>query len=275
MAADSVHGSTGSPRTEIDAVHGSTGSPRTAHVRALQHALPQPALRLGLRQIDGLPQACAERIMAARRERSFADVRDLVERAALNRFEQARLADADALRSLSGHRHRARWDVEALTVPTPLLGQARIAEEKVELVQPSLFDDVIADYERVGLSLKAHPVSLVRNQLQSRRVVSAKSLEQRPDGARVRIAGLVTVRQRPQTASGVTFVTLEDETGVVNIVVWRRLADAQRRVLRESRLLALDGRIERADGVQHVVAERLHDYSALLDGLGSQSRDFH
>ncbi|MBI2398169.1 MAG: error-prone DNA polymerase [Xanthomonadales bacterium] len=239
------------------------------------HSDPVFALRLGLRQIDGLPRACAERIMAARRERSFADVRDLVERAALNRFEQARLADADALRSLSGHRHRARWDVEALTAPTPLLGQARIAEEKVELVQPSLFDDVIADYERVGLSLKAHPVSLVRNQLQSRRVVSAKSLEQRPDGARVRIAGLVTVRQRPQTASGVTFVTLEDETGVVNIVVWRRLADAQRRVLRESRLLALDGRIERADGVQHIVAERLHDYSALLYGLASQSRDFH
>ncbi|MBK6728117.1 MAG: error-prone DNA polymerase [Xanthomonadales bacterium] len=258
-----------------DAVHGSTGSPRTAHVRALQHALPQPALRLGLCLIKGLAEECGQRIMDARRERPFIDVRDLVERARLDRSKQARLADADALRSLSGHRHRARWDVEALTAPTPLLGQARIAEEKVELVQPSLFDDVITDYDRVGLSLKAHPVSLVRSQLQSRRVVSAKSLEQRPDGARVRIAGLVTVRQRPQTASGVTFVTLEDETGVVNIVVWRRLADAQRRVLRESRLLALDGRIERADGVQHVVAERLHDYSALLDGLAAPSRDFH
>ncbi len=258
-----------------DSVHGSTGSPRTAHVRALQHALPQPALRLGLRLINGLGVDCGQRIMDARRERPFFDVRDLVERARLDRFEQARLADADALRSLSGHRHRARWDVEALTAPTPVFGQARINEETVELVQPSLFDDVIADYERVGLSLKAHPVSLVRSQLQSRRVVSAKSLGQRPDGARVRIAGLVTVRQRPQTASGVTFLTLEDETGTLNIVVWRRLAETQRRVLRESRLLALDGRIERADGVQHVVAERLHDYSALLDGLAARSRDFH
>jgi len=233
------------------------------------------ALRLGLRLIKGLAEDCGKRIMDARRERPFFDVRDLVERARLDRFEQARLADADALRSLSGHRHRARWDVEALTAPTPVFGQARINEETVELVQPSLFDDVIADYERVGLSLKAHPVSLVRSQLQSRRVVSAKSLGQRPDGARVRIAGLVTVRQRPQTASGVTFLTLEDETGTLNIVVWRRLAETQRRVLRESRLLALDGRIERADGVQHVVAERLHDYSALLDGLAARSRDFH
>ena len=233
------------------------------------------ALRLGLRLIKGLAEDCGKRIMDARRERPFFDVRDLVERARLDRFEQARLADADALRSLSGHRHRARWDVEALTAPTPVFGQARINEETVELVQPSLFDDVIADYERVGLSLKAHPVSLVRSQLQSRRVVSAKSLGQRPDGARVRIAGLVTVRQRPQTASGVTFLTLEDETGTLNIVVWRRLAETQRRVLRESRLLALDGRIERVDGVQHVVAERLHDYSALLDGLAARSRDFH
>ncbi len=237
--------------------------------------LEDEALRLGLRQIDGLPQACAERIMAARRDQPFADVRDLVERAALNRFEQARLADADALRSLSGDRHRARWDVEALAAPTAVFGQARIAEEAVALIQPSLFDDVSADYARVGLSLKAHPVSLVRKQLRARRALSAAEIAQRPHDARVRVAGLVTVRQRPGTASGVTFVTLEDETGVVNLVVWLRVAEAQRRVLLESRLLAVDGRVQRANGVQHVVAERLHNYNTLLGDLATRSRDFH
>jgi error-prone DNA polymerase len=237
--------------------------------------LETEALRLGLRQIDGLPQACAERIMAARRVRAFADVRDLVERAALNRFEQARLADADALRSLSGDRHRARWDVQALAVPTAVFGQARIAEDAVTLTQPSLFDDVAADYARVGLSLKAHPLSLVRKPLRARRVLSAAEVAQRPHDARVRVAGLVTVRQRPGTASGVTFVTLEDETGNVNLVIWLRIAEAQRRVLLESRLLAVDGRVQRANGVQHVVAERLHNYSALLGDLATRSRDFH
>ena len=233
------------------------------------------ALRLGLRQIDGLPRDCAERIMAARRVRAFADVRDLVERAALNRFEQARLADADALRSLSGDRHRARWDVQALAAPTAVFGQARIAEETATLTQPSLFDEVAADYARVGLSLKAHPVSLVRQPLRARRVLSAAEVAQRPHDARVRVAGLVTVRQRPGTASGVTFVTLEDETGVVNLVIWLRVAEAQRRVLLESRLLAVDGRVQRANGVQHVVAERLHNYNALLGDLATRSRDFH
>ncbi|MBP6077800.1 MAG: error-prone DNA polymerase [Xanthomonadales bacterium] len=237
--------------------------------------LEAEALRLGLRQIDGLPRDCAERLMAARREQPFADVRDLVERAALNRFEQARLADADALRSLSGDRHRARWDVEALAAPTAVFGQARIVEESVTLTQPSLFDDVAADYARVGLSLKAHPVSLVRKPLRARRVLSAADVAQRPHDARVRVAGLVTVRQRPGTASGVTFVTLEDETGIVNLVIWLRLAEAQRRVLLESRLLAVDGRVQRANGVQHVIAERLHNYTALLGDLATRSRDFH
>jgi error-prone DNA polymerase len=290
--ASSVHGSTGSPRTEqaaarpelvkgrcdavASSVHGSTGSPRTEQGAVRPEPVEgQPTLRLGLRQIDGLPQACAERIMAARRIRAFADVRDLVERAALNRFEQARLADADALRSLSGDRHRARWDVEALAAPTAVFGQARMAEETVTLTQPSLFDDVSADYARVGLSLKAHPVSLVRKQLRARRALSATDIAQRPHDARVRVAGLVTVRQRPGTASGVTFVTLEDETGTVNLVVWQRVAEAQRRVLLESRLLAVDGRVQRANGVQHVVAERLHNYTALLGDLVTRSRDFH
>jgi error-prone DNA polymerase len=165
--------------------------------------------------------------------------------------------------------------VEALAAPTAVFGQARIAEEAVALIQPSLFDDVSADYARVGLSLKAHPVSLVRKQLRARRALSAAEIAQRPHDARVRVAGLVTVRQRPGTASGVTFVTLEDETGVVNLVVWLRVAEAQRRVLLESRLLAVDGRVQRANGVQHVVAERLHNYNTLLGDLATRSRDFH
>jgi error-prone DNA polymerase len=235
----------------------------------------QPAIRLGLRLIKGMSEDCAQRIMQARGELAFADVRDLVERARLDRAEQARLADADALRSLSGDRHQARWDVEGIAAPTAIFGQARITDEQVELKQASLFDDVVADYRRVGLSLKAHPVSLVRAQLRARRVLSSLEVTQRPDGARIRTAGLVTVRQRPQTASGVTFVTLEDETGIVNLVIWLRVAEAQRRTLLESRLLAIDGRVQRADGIQHVVVERLHNYNTLLAELSTHSRDFH
>ncbi len=115
----------------------------------------------------------------------------------------------------------------------------------------------------------------MRPQLRKRRVVTALEIQRYADGQRVRTAGLVTVRQRPGTASGVTFVTLEDETGIVNLVIWLRVAEAQRRTLLESRLLGIDGRVQRADGVQHVVAERLHDYSALLAGLAAGSRDFH
>jgi error-prone DNA polymerase len=132
------------------------------------------------------------------------------------------------------------------------------------------------DYATQGLSLTLHPLALIRPELSRRRVVPARrTLDGTQHGRRMRCAGLVTVRQHPGTAKGVTFVTLEDETGCVNVVVWRALAEAQHRVLLEAAVMAVDGRFEAVDGVHHLIADRLHDYSGLLPELAFSSRDFH
>ena len=233
------------------------------------------ALRLGLRQIRGLAQAAALRIVAARRARPFEDVADLVHRARLDARERACLADAGALQSLSGHRYRARWD-SAGAERAPVFAATAVREQRVELRSPGLHEDVLADYATLGLSLAAHPLALVRRELARRRVSPAVATTDASRAGRVmRCAGLVTVRQHPGTAKGVTFVTLEDETGIVNVVVWRALAEKQHRVLLESTVMAVDGMLQASEGVHHLIARRLHDYSALLPELGFASRDFH
>ncbi|HQX23483.1 MAG TPA: error-prone DNA polymerase [Pseudomonadota bacterium] len=233
------------------------------------------ALRLGYCLLQGISADAAGRIVAARIERPYTDVQDLVDRAALNRFERTRLAEGGALRTLAGHRHRAHWAVAgAESLPAVLDGSA-IPEQRVPLRPPTTAENVFGDYARYGFSLERHPLALVRASLRERRALSAQQLGELADGSTARTAGLVTVRQRPGTASGVTFVTLEDETGVVNLVIWLALAQRQRRVLIESTLLAVDGELQVADGVRHLVARRLHDWSGLLEGLDARSRDFH
>jgi error-prone DNA polymerase len=234
------------------------------------------ALRLGLRQVRGLAQATAGRIVDAREECPFEDVADLVRRTRLDARERACLADAGALQSLSGNLYRARWDSAGAERPAPVLEAAMVREERVELRAPSLREDVLTDYATLGLSLTAHPLALVRKELLRRRVSPAHlTTDPANRGKPMRCAGLVTVRQHPGTAKGVTFVTLEDETGIVNVVVWRALAEKQHRVLLESTVMAVDGVLEASDGVHHLIARRLHDYSTLLPELGFASRDFH
>jgi len=233
------------------------------------------SLRLGLRMVRGLSPDAAGRIAAARQEQPFRDVQHLVERAALNRFERQRLAEAGALRSLAGHRHRAHWAVAGAEAMPDVLDGARIAEQSVSLAPPTAAQDTFSDYAHLGYTLGKHPMALIRAALAKRRARSAAQLGELGHGAPVRTAGLVTVRQRPGTASGVTFVTLEDETGTVNVVVWLKLAARQRRELVESTLLAVDGELQVADGVRHLVAHRLHDWTPLLSGLDARSRDFH
>jgi error-prone DNA polymerase len=234
------------------------------------------ALRLGLHQVRGLPVDAALRIVEARREAPFRDVADLTRRAKLKASERARLADAGALASLSGDRHRARWDSAGAEQPAPVLAAATMHEAAVELRAPSLREDVMTDYATLGLSLRAHPLALVRTELARRRVSPARlTTDAANRGRTMRCAGLVTVRQHPGTAKGVTFVTLEDETGIVNVVVWRALAERQHRVLLESTVMAVDGVLEASEGVHHLIAKRLHDYSTLLPELGFASRDFH
>ena len=238
-------------------------------------ALPQPALRLGLRMVRGLSEDCAKRIVGARAARPLRDVADLVALAKLDRFERERLAEAGALRTLAGHRHRAFWAVAGAEAHPEVLEDAPLHEQRVTLRPPSAADDVFADYATTGLSLGRHPLALVRRQLAARRIRRSDELATLAHGTRVRCAGLVTLRQRPQTASGVTFLTIEDEHGLVNVVVWRDLALRQRRELLESRLLGIDGVLETQDGVRHLIARRLSDLTPLLDGLDSRSRDFH
>jgi error-prone DNA polymerase len=238
--------------------------------------LQQPAIRLGFNQLSGFNEAAARRLSAARAQRGFRDVADLAERAQLPRRDLDRLADADALRGLAGHRNRARWNASGVEAVLPLfVGTPAAEEDAIQLAPPNAGEALLADYASVGTTLGAHPLQLLRKQLRGRRCRPSRELAGLPHGTHVRHAGLVTLRQRPQTATGVTFVTLEDEDGCVNVVVWRDLAERQRRELVGSRLLAVDGRWEAVDGVRHLIAQRLHDLSPLLGTLRVTSHDFH
>jgi error-prone DNA polymerase len=235
----------------------------------------QPALRLGFNMIAGLSAAGAARIVAARNARPFADAADLAQRAALDRRDLGRLADADALSSLAGHRHDAAWNVAGIERMPPLLGGSAIAETAAALPTPTEGENIVADYRTLALTLRRHPLALLRQRLAQRRLATAAEIAAAPHGRPVRTAGIVIGRQRPDTASGVVFVTLEDETGTTNVIVWRDLGDRQRRELLGSRLLAVYGNVEREGRVVHVLAGRLVDLSPLLGRLETRSRDFH
>ncbi|HWU71159.1 MAG TPA: OB-fold nucleic acid binding domain-containing protein, partial [Pseudoxanthomonas sp.] len=239
------------------------------------NASEDPAIRLGLRMIKGFPQDAAERISAARARYSFVDVADLSDRCQLEPRDLAMLADAGALKGLAGHRHRARWKVIGVEKSLPLFdGLAATLEPTPTLPVPTSFEDMRADYATTQTTLGKHPLAFIRSQLSARRYRSSSDLAQTPHGRRVRYAGIVRMRQRPQTASGVTFVTLEDEHGMVNAVVWAHVSERQHRVLVESHLLAIDGRLERVDGVQHLIVDRMENVDALLAGVVARSRDF-
>ncbi|MDQ0124222.1 error-prone DNA polymerase [Pseudomonas lini] len=235
----------------------------------------QPAIRMGLRMIKGFREDDARRIEAARAKGIFIDVADLGERARLDARAQEQLADAGALRGLAGDRHRARWEVAGVQKQLGLFaGLPSQEEDAVSLPKPTVGEDLLADYNSVGTTLGPHPLALLRGELKARRCRSSKELMAVEHGRPVSVAGLVTGRQRPGTASGVTFVTLEDEFGNVNVVVWRDLADRQRQVLVGSQLLKVDGRWEKEGEVRHLIAGRLSDLSPLLDGISVRSRDF-
>ncbi|MNE02518.1 Error-prone DNA polymerase [compost metagenome] len=236
----------------------------------------QMAIRLGLRMVRGFREDDARGIERARSERGFSDVLDLSERAHLDARARELLADAGALQGLAGHRHLARWEVAAVQAQLPLFaGLAHQPEKDVSLPVPSVAQDVYSDYATVGTTLGPHPLALIRRQLNARGCRSSQGLLAAEHGDALSVAGLVTGRQRPQTASGVTFVTLEDEHGMINVVVWKALAERQRRALIQSRLLQVYGRFETVDGVRHVIARRLQDLTHLLTGLDVRSRDFH
>jgi error-prone DNA polymerase len=234
-----------------------------------------PALRLGLRLISSLAEAAAQRIAAARAGAPFASVADLAHRATLDRRDLEALADAGALASLVGHRHHAVWSVAGVERLPALIAGSEFREELPDLAAPSEGEDIIADYRRLGLTLGRHPLALLRKSLRAQRLLAAAEVRAAPHGRLVRTAGLVIGRQRPDTASGVVFVTLEDETGTLNVIVWRDLGERQRRELLGSRLMAVYGKVEREGEVVHLIAGRLVDLTPLLGQLQTRSRDFH
>jgi error-prone DNA polymerase len=233
------------------------------------------ALRLGLRMIGGLAEAAGTRIITARTHAVFASVEDLARRAALNRRDLRCLAAGGALAALAGNRRQAHWAAAGIVQAAGVLREAHIDEPALALPPPGEGEDIVADYTSLGLSLGRHPLALLRPRLSSLGLLPAAAVHARAHGSQAHAAGLVTCRQRPDTASGVIFVTLEDETGCVNVVVWRDLIERQRRELLGARLLAVEGRIERDGEVVHLIARQLTDRSALLGRLLVPSRDFH
>jgi len=235
----------------------------------------RPALRLGLRMVRSLSAAGAMRIVAARAAQPFATLQQLAEAAALDRGDLEALAAAGACASLLGNRHHAFWQVAGTEKPLPL---APVVEDAALplLPRPTEGEDLVADYRSVGLTLGRHPLALLWPQFgtRGRAVTSASELAQLAHGTRVRVAGIVVTRQKPSTASGVTFVTLEDHTGNVNLIVWKKVGEAQRRALYGARLMEVEGRLQREQSVLHVIVTRIHDRTPWLGRLLTRSRDF-
>jgi error-prone DNA polymerase len=233
------------------------------------------AVRLGLGRISGLAQDAAQRVIQARTQAPFNSTEDLARRAKLDAHDLSLLAQADALLPITGHRHQAAWAVKGIdTRATPLLHHTRTFEADAELPTPSAATTVLADYRATGLSLTQHPVALLRTQLAAFKVLPASVLRHFPNGRLARASGIVTHRQRPETAKGVVFVTLEDDTGAINVIVWPNVVEAQRRPLLASTLLTVFGIWQCEGEVRHLIAKTLIDHSSLLQGLATHSRNF-
>ena len=232
------------------------------------------AIRLGLGLVKGLKVNSSERVVESRKSRLFESTEDLARRCGLDRRDLGALAAADALSSLAGHRRTALWETLAIDEATRLELPA-IPVAPPALARPTEGEDIVADYETLGLTLRRHPLALLRDRLKKRRIHTATEVAQSRHGQFIRAAGIVTCRQRPATASGVIFVTLEDETGYVNLIVWNDLAERQRRELLASRLLMASGEVQREGRVVHILARRLEDLSPLLGRLATSSHDFH
>ena len=243
------------------------------------------AVRLGMRLVKGLANADAARIVAARADRGFTSVDDLWRRAGVPTASLVGLAEADAFRPAMGlARREALWAIKALRdEPLPLFAAAAAREEAViaELDEPSVAlrpmtagREVVEDYGHIGLTLRDHPLTFLRQDLRRRRIVTCDEAMNARDGRWVEAAGLVLVRQRPGSAKGVMFLTMEDETGTANVVIWVKVFEKFRRVLLGASMLAVRGRIQREGEVVHLVAHELKDLSPELGSVGNRDVPF-
>jgi error-prone DNA polymerase len=211
-------------------------------------------LRLGLRQIKGLAEEAGRRAVSVRPGGGYKSIQHLLEATGLDRRELAALASAGALESLAGHRHRARWEVAGVENPTPLFTSMQRYEPAPLLRKPTEGQNIVADYQSIGMTLERHPLYLLRHRLERYRYHRAGYLADLASGTSVNVAGLVITKQRPGTASGVTFVTLEDETGHINLIVWKQVAESYRPALLNARLMGIRGELQIEGEVIHVIA---------------------
>ena len=233
------------------------------------------AVRLGLRQVDGVSQDKAERIRKARNQ-PFVDLSDLKKRARLDAGTMRKLAAADAMRSIGLDRRQALWDARALrdAPDLPLFTERdEGAEQQFDLPQMPICEHVVADYQTTRLSLKAHPMSFLRKSMGPQGYVTTTALEGMRNGQQVKLAGIVLIRQRPGSAKGVCFITMEDETGVANLVIWPKVMTAFRKVIMRARVIDVCGVVQRSDDVIHVVAHHLEDRSDVLECLANDHMD--
>jgi error-prone DNA polymerase len=247
-----------------------------SEVDATLEDLPhEPAVRLGLRLISGLKSASAQRIVVARAHHPFESAEDLSRRANLEQHEMKILAGADALASLSGHRRQQVWVAAALHAPPELLRDAPVEEDNLELPEAPEGEEIVFDYSVLGLSLRRHPLALLRGRLTAMRFKSSRELHDFPNGRLVRACGIVTLRQQPETAKRVIFVSLEDEDGAVQVIVWKGVREQQRKELMNAKLLGVYGTWQREGEVRNLIAKHFIDLTHLLGRLAAPSRDFH
>lgn len=236
--------------------------------------LVQSPVRLGLQMVKGLSIAAAERIVKARAQQAFTNVDDLARRASLDQHELGALARANALLPLSGHRRQAKWEVAGMRPAPALLRDAPIVEALLILPQASEGQEIVADYASLGLTLNRHPLALLRPRLKQMNLSTSLEMRGFADRKIARTTGIVTMRQRPPTAKGTMFVTLEDETGITNVIIWPDLVDKQRKEILNAQLMTVYGIWQTKEGVHHLVAKRIVDHSHLLGELSISSRDF-
>lgn len=233
-------------------------------------------IRLGLCRVAHLSEEVGQRIASVRKQCIFSSALDLARRARVPGDQIQALAAADALRSISGHRYQSHWDVAGIEPARPLLQETSDSWVcDIQLAAPSLPQNIAADYSTTGLTLRAHPMALLRREYPFYRCKRQNQLRELSNGRFVQVAGLVTGRQRPGTAKGTVFLTLEDETGNINVVIWKRTQEHFREALLEAQLMLVKGRVETDGEVIHIIAGALFDYSSRLEGFQIKSRDFH
>lgn len=236
----------------------------------LEDVQHQPAVRLGLRMVAGLKAASAARIVQAREDQVFDSAEDLARRVGLELHEMKLLAAADALMSLAGHQRQQVWEAAAVQAVPEMLREAPVDEEILELPPAHEGEEIVFDGASTGLTLRRHPLSLLRNRLQARGFRTSEELDQVANGMAVSACGIVTLRQQPDTANATIFVSLEDEPGAVQVIVWKSLREVQRQELLRARLMGVHGTWQREGEVKSLIAGRIEDLTPLLGRLGAQ-----